>query len=213
NTIDNAHRFDANVEWKPSERDFIKISPQLSYGRRTTVSNNYNENLMNEELYNVESNYLDGVSTSPNVRFSGLYNRRLNDRGRNIFFDMNISSSGTRQDQDRIIETLVGDPNNGDMTVDSLYRRTLAEMDNKSWNGGGSVSYLEPVSEFGKIEIAYDFNMNTYDNNRSQNAFDVDGTVLDDDRYIFDRMYDYSFSTHRFGANYNYNNEKIKYAI
>lgn len=213
NTIGNSHRFDANFEWKPSDRDFIKVSPQLGYGRTTTLSDDFSENLLNDELYNTESNYLDGVSKSPNVGISALYNRRLNDKGRNIFFNMNIASSGTKQDQDRIIETIVGDPNNSDMTVDSLYRRTISETDNKSWNGGASVSYLEPVSQFGKIELSYDYNVNTYDNNRSQEAFNADGSVLDDSRYIFSRMYDYSFSTHRFGANYNYDNDKIKYAI
>lgn len=213
NTIGNSHRFEANLEWKPSERDFIKVSPQLGYGRTTTVSENFNENLLNNALYNTESNYLDGVAKSPNVGVSALYNRRLNDKGRNIFFNMNIASSGTKQDQDRIIETIVMDPNNGDMDVDSLYRKTIAEMDNKSWNGGASVSYLEPVSQYGKIEVSYDYNVNSYDNDRSQNAFNDDGTELDDSRYIFSRMYDYSFSTHRFGANYNYNNDKIKYAI
>ena len=213
NTIGNSHRFDANFEWKPSERDFIKVSPQIGYGRTTTLSNNFNENLLNSELYNTESNYLDGVSTSPNMGISALYNRRLNDKGRNIFFNMNIASSGTKQDQDRIIETIVGDPNNSDMTVDSLYRRTLAEMDNTSWNGGASVSYIEPVSQFGKVELSYDYNVNTYDNNRSQDAFNADGSILDDSRYIFNRMYDYSFSTHRFGANYNYNNDKVRYAV
>lgn len=213
NTIGNSHRFEANLEWKPTEKDFIKVTPQVSYRNTKTNSFSFNENLINGGLYNTEENTLSGVSTSPNVGISALYNRRLNDKGRNIFFNMNISSSGTKDDQDRIIQTLVGDPNNADMEVDSLYRRTLAELDNKSWNGGASVSYLEPVSQYGKIELSYDYNINTYNNNRRQDAFQADGNLLNDDRYVFDRVYDYSFSTHQVGANYNFNNDKIKYAI
>ncbi|MGJ1287343.1 outer membrane beta-barrel protein [Sphingobacterium spiritivorum] len=213
NTIGNTHRFEANLEWKPSAKDFIKISPQLGYGKTTTDTYSHNENLLNGVLYNTESNNSYSSSRSPNVGISALYNRRLNDKGRNIFFNMNINSSGTKQDQDRIIETLVGDPNNSTLTMDSIYRRTLAELDNKSWNGGASVSYIEPLSQFGKLEVSYDYNVNTYDNNRNQKAYNLDGSVLDDDDFNFERMYDYSFSTHRVGANYSYNNDKIKYAI
>ncbi|GHE46391.1 outer membrane beta-barrel protein [Sphingobacterium griseoflavum] len=213
NTIGNAHRFEANLEWKPSEKEFIKVTPQLSYRQTKTNSFSFNENLINGALFNTEDNTLNGIAKSPNMGISALYNRRLNDKGRNIFFNMNISSSGTKDDQDRIIQTLVGDPNNSNMDVDSLYRRTLAELDNKSWNGGATVSYLEPVSQYGKIELSYDYNVNTYDNNRRQDAFNADGSTLDDPRYVFDRLYDYSFTTHQFGANYNFNNDKVKYAI
>ncbi len=213
NTIGNSHRLEANLEWKPTQNDYIKITPQLSYGRTTTDGYSYNENLLNDVLYNTEANTSNSIAKNPNLGFSGLYNRKLNDKGRNIFFNMNINSSGTKQDQDRIIETLVGDPNNANMTMDSLYRKTLLELDNKSWNGGASLSYIEPVSQFGKIEVSYDYNVNTYDNNRTQEAFNEDGSSLEDDIYTFERVYDYSFSTHRFGANYNFNNDKIKYAI
>ncbi|TDS08450.1 outer membrane receptor protein involved in Fe transport [Sphingobacterium paludis] len=213
NTIGNSHRFEANLEWKPSEKDFIKITPQLSYRSTKTNSFSFSENLLNEALYNTENNSLNGIAKAPNVGVSALYNRRLNDKGRNLFINMNISSSGTRDDQDRIIETLVRDPNNADMSMDSLYRRTLAELDNTSWNGGATVSYLEPVSKYGKIELAYDYNVNSYDNSRQQDAFQADGSGLNDPRYVFNRMYDYSFSTHQFGANYNFNNDKIKYSV
>jgi len=213
NTIGTSHRLEANLEWKPTSNDYVKITPQLSYSRTTTDSYNNSSNLLNDVLYNTEDNTSNSIAKNPNLGLSALYNRKLNDKGRNIFFNMNINSSGTKQDQDRIIETFVGDPNNANVTVDSLYRRTLLDLNNKSWNGGASLSYIEPLSQFGKLEVSYDYNVNTYDNNRNQEAFNRDDSPLEDDIYTFERVYDYSFSTHRIGANYNFNNDKIKYAI
>lgn len=213
NTIGTSHRFEGNLEWKITDKDYIKLTPQLSYGKTTVNGTSSNENLLNDVLYNTEDNETHSISTNPNMGISGLYNRKLNDKGRNLFFNFNVNSSGSKQDQDRIIETLVGDPNNANINMDSLYRKTQAELDNSSWNGGASLSYIEPISTYGKLEVGYDYNVNTYDNNRNQEAFNFDGSQLDDDRYNFQRMYDYSFSTHRVGASYSFNNEKIKYTI
>ena len=221
NTIGNSHRFEANLEWKPSKNDFIKLSPTLGFSRREVLENSTFANSVSKDLggirdtslINTEDNLSNALSKSPNFGISGLYNRKLNDNGRNIFFNMNINNSATKQDQDRIIETLLADPNNSNETLNSIYRRTQLEMDNKSWNGGASVSYIEPLTQFGKLEATYDYNFNSYDNNRSQQAFREDGSIYDEPGFNFDRMYDYTFSTHRIGANYNFNNDKIKYAI
>ncbi|MBP3943504.1 TonB-dependent receptor [Sphingobacteriaceae bacterium WQ 2009] len=220
NTIGNNHRFEANLEWKPTLNDFIKLSPTLSF-RKSEVSaisdiKNYfrgTASTTEDILYSSEYNTNNSLSKSPNYGISGLYNRKLNDNGRNVFFNMNVNSGASKQDQERIIETIVKDPNNMDMTEEQVYRRTLAELDNKSWNGGASVSYIEPLSQFGKLEVSYDYNINTYDNTRNQRTFKEDGGIFDSPGFNFDRTYDYSFSTHRVGANYNYAKDKIKYAF
>lgn len=213
NTIGNSHRFESNLEWKPTDKDYIKLSPQFGFGKTTSDALSDFKNILGDDLYNAEDNNSYSVSTAPRFGVSGLYNRRLSEKGRNLFFNMNWNSSSTKQDQDRILESMISDPNNADQSVSEIYRKTISEMDNKSWNGGASVSYLEPVSEFGKVEVSYDYNINTYDNNRAQSAYYEDGQLIEDDQYNFERMYDYSFQTHRIGANYNYDNNKLKYSV
>lgn len=213
NTIGNNHRFEANLEWKPSKNDYIKLSPTAAFAKSDVNAQSNIKNYLNDILYNSEVNNSNSNSKSPSYGISGLYNRKLNDKGRNLFFNMNINNAATKQDQERIIETIVVDPNNANLTEQEVYRRTLSELDNKSWNGGASVSYTEPVSKYGKVEVSYDYNTNTYDNNRNQHSFNEDGSVYNYPGFNFDRMYDYSFSTHRVGANFNYNNDKIKYAF
>lgn len=213
NSIGNSHRLEANVEWSLSEKDYIKFSPQFSFGKtRTNVFSDFTNTLGDVE-YNSEDNQSYSVSSAPRVGLSGLYNRKLSEEGRNLFFNMNWNSSANKQDQDRVLESMISDPNNADQDVNTIYRKTISEMDNKSWNGGASLSYLEPVSEFGKVEVSYNYNVNTYDNNRAQSAFDEDGAPILEDQYNYERMYDYSFQTHRLGVNYNYNSEKIKYSL
>lgn len=213
NTIGNSHRFESNIEWKPTDKDFIKVSPQFGYGR--TRSDNILDftNTLGDVLYNSEDNISHSKSTAPRFGVSALYNRKLNESGRNLFFNMNWNSSGNKQDQNRILESLIADPNNAGQTVEEIYRKTISEADNKSWNGGASVSYLEPLSEFGKLEFSYDYNINNYDNNRAQSAYYEDGGLIEGDQYNFERVYDYSFETHRVGVNYNYNGDKLKYSF
>src|SRR5699024_12290437 len=100
---------------------------------------------------------------------------------------------------------MISDPNNADQDVNTIYRKTISEMDNKSWNGGVLLSYLEPVSEFGKVEVSYNYNVNTYDNNRVQSAFDEDGAPIIEDQYNYEIMYDYSINILRLVVNYEYN--------
>src|SRR5690606_28567385 len=83
----------------------------------------------------------------------------------------------------------------------------------KSWNAGASVSYLEPLSEKSKLELAYDYNTNDYDNEDKQSAFNENGSALPDQKLNFNYDYDYGFTTHRFGASYMFENDKVKYSL
>lgn len=214
NTIGGSHRFEANIEWKPSSKDYIKISPQFGYENSdgTTLSNSitYRSNIFNNsQNQNVVAN-----STAPRFGISGLYNRKLNDKGRNVFVNMNFNNAKTEKDQNAILDRLLADPNNADASLSSIYEKTILESNNKSWNGGASFNYTEPLSEKGKLELTYDFNKNKYDNYSKQEGFDKDGNLISEDPKLnFDYNYDYSFSTHKVGANYLYNGDKITYSI
>lgn len=206
----NSHRFDWNVEYKPTTVDYFKISPSLSLRDSRSdglvLANNTLEGvLINEQITNSFSKNL-----VPNYGVSGLYNRRLNDNGRNLFFDYSINSSSTEQDDERVLETALL---NSGTTVDS-YIRTIADLKNMSLNGGASVSYTEPLSQYGSLEIQYDYNFRNYDNRRVDNALDANGQqIINDDIYIGNRIFDYSFITHRGNLNYRYRSEKIIYSI
>ena len=213
NTLGTNHRLEANLEWKPNDANYVKISPQLSLGNTKSSTLSDFENILNDKLFNSEENEAYSNSRAPRLGVSGLFLHKFKKEGRNIYVDANLRSSATKEDQDRIIETLIADPNNAGNTISDIYRKTISELDNKSWNAGANLTYSEPLSDLSRIQFTYDYNVNTYDNNRSQVAFDEDNGIINDDLYNFERFYDYSFSTHRLGASYNFNNEKLQYTV
>ena len=216
NNITASHRLEANLEWNITDKDYIKLTPQFGFNNNKLNSTSLSQSFFESVLTNTDNELEANESNIPRYSISGLYNRKLSDNGRNLFFNFNYDNAATNSDYDRILERLVNDPNNANATSEEIYQRTLQEVKNKSWNAGASLSYIEPLSEHGKLEFTYDFNKNNYDNRRYQDAFKEDGTpFLNNDSTIINFHYDqdYSFTTHRIGANYAFENDKVKYSI
>ena len=213
NNIRSNHRFEGNLEWNISDRDYIKLTPQLGFNDNS--SNNFTRSIFREEslLDNTQDQSSITDATSPRYNFSGLYNRRLNDKGRNLFINFNYDNSVTDNEFNQILDRLVYDPANQNAPLDSIYEQTLREAQNKSWNAGTTVSYTEPLSEKSKLELTYDFNTNDYDNFNRQEAKDRNGNPLASDVLNYSYDYDYAFNTHKIGASYMYENEKVKYTL
>lgn len=213
NTVRGNHRFEGNVEWNITSKDYLKITPQFGY------NDNSGNNLSNSTFF--KNNIKDNTqlqtslseSTSPRYNVSGLYNRRLSEKGRNIFINFNYDNALTDNDIDQILDRKVYDPANQNATISELYEQTIREAQNKSWNAGASVSYLEPLTDKSKLEFTYDYNTNDYDNSDKQNGFDQNGNPLGNPQLNYAYNYDYGFTTHKVGASYMYENDKIKYSI
>ncbi|MGB7526407.1 outer membrane beta-barrel protein [Sphingobacterium cellulitidis] len=217
NNIVSSHRLEANLEWNISDNDYIKLTPQFGFtGNKAKSNSEGNWFDFSDATETFDTRVENSVSDVPRFGMSGLYNRKLSDKGRNLFMNFNYDNAATTEDYQGVLDRLVTDPNNSNSSMAEIYEQTIREVNNKSWNAGGSLSYLEPVSEHGKIEISYDFNKNNYVNKQYQDAFDEDGAALPNlDNRILNYHYDqdYSFTTHRIGANYAFENDKVKYSI
>ncbi|TDQ73348.1 outer membrane beta-barrel protein [Sphingobacterium yanglingense] len=217
NSIRADHRFEGNLEWNISDKDYIKITPQLGFSDNTTRSVNTATYLKNLLKDNIQVTDLNSGSNAPRYNFSGLYNRKLNNKGRNLFFNLNYDNAVTENEFNEILNQKIYDPANQNESIKDVYVQTLRDAQNKSWNAGASVSYTEPLSEKSKLEVTYDFNNNDYDNKDKQNAYDINNQLIADPElsgvknYVYN--YDYAFTTHRVGASFMYDNEKIKYSI
>jgi len=212
NSIRGNHRLEANLEWNITDKDYIKITPQFGY------NDNSADNMSNSIYYsggekNTQLQTALSASTSPRYNISGLYNRRLNDKGRNIFFNFNYDNANTKNDIDQILDGKLYDAANQNTLISEIYEKTIREAQNKSWNAGASVSYLEPLSDKSKLEVSYDYNTNDYDNFDKQKAFDENGSSLLDPQLNYSYDYDYGFTTHKIGASYLFENDKIKYSL
>lgn len=212
NNIRTNHRFEGNLEWNITANDYIKLSPQLGFGNNTEDNTDKVKQLISGDFSNYQiTNDLNSSST-PRYNFSGLYNRKLNDKGRNLFFNFNYDNAVSEAEYNKELNRWLSDPNNSDLPVSDIYEKTRREVENKSWNAGASVSYTEPITEKSKLEVTYDFNNNDYDNHNLQNLEDSRGSsgasILN-----YDYKYDYAFTSHRVGASYMYENDKIKYSL
>ncbi|MGV6945559.1 outer membrane beta-barrel protein [Sphingobacterium kyonggiense] len=213
NKITSSHRLEANIEWNISDKDYIKLTPQFGFNDVKTTSDIFTNSYLNDIFVNEQTESVLNNSNVPRYSLSGLYNRKLNDKGRNLFFNFNYDNAATTNDYDRVLQRNLADPDNSGTPLSDIYEKTLQEVNNKSWNAGTTLSYTEPLSQFGKLEFTYDFNKNAYDNKNYQDAYFENGNPNTDPDLNFHFLQDYSFTTHRVGASYMFENEKIKYSV
>ena len=206
------HRFEGNLEWNISDKDYIKISPQLGFGNSDVYDLNKVQQLISGAFSNYQITDETNDSNAPRYNFSGLYNRKLNDKGRNLFFNFNYDNAVTESEYNRELDRWLTDPNNLNLPASDVYEKTRRNVENKSWNAGASVSYTEPLTEKSKLELTYDFNNNDYDNLNAQKLLESRGSN-GDGILNYDYNYDYAFTTHRVGASYMYDSEKVKYSL
>ncbi len=210
-SMGNDHRFSWNVEYKPDDKNYIKFSPNFSLRHNRADNLSLSSNTLGQQLINELTNRQLNKSVAPNYGASGLYNRRLSDNGRNVFFNFSLNTASTEQDQERILNTLVYETSIEDL--DSVYQQHLVDLQNKNLNGGASMSYIEPLGQYSTLELSYDFNFASYDNDRQANAYDIDGLLIDNPEYNNNRNYDYTFYTHRGSLTYRYRNDKWNYSL
>jgi len=210
-SIGNDHRFSWNVEYKPDDKNYIKFSPNVTFRQNRSDNLSLSTNRQDDQLINDLTNRQVSKSYAPNYGASGLYNRRLSDKGRNVFVNFSINTASTTQDQERLLHTLVYETAVEDL--DSVYQQHLVDLENKSLNGGATLSYIEPLGQYTTLELTYDFNFASYDNYRNANAFDIDGVLIDNPEYNNNRSYDYTFYTHRGTLSYRYRKDKWNYSF
>src|SRR5690606_5344087 len=155
-SIGNDHRFSWNVEYKPDDKNYIKFSPNVTFRQNRSDNLSLSTNRQDDQLINDLTNRQVSKSYAPNYGASGLYNRRLSDKGRNVFVNFSINTASTTQDQERLLRTLVYETAVEDL--DSVYQQHLVDLENKSLNGGATLSYIEPLGQYTTLELTYDFN-------------------------------------------------------
>lgn len=217
NSIKASHRFEANLEWNITDKDYLKLTPQFGFDNNDNTGFENRRTYLGSAVNNIQKLNTISTSSAPRYNISGLYNRKLNDKGRNFFLNFNYDNAVTESDFNRVSDKLIGNVDDPNASLDSIYELTIQELMNKSWNAGGTLSYTEPLSEKGRLELTYDLNVNDYDNRNKQVGYDRDGNISDDSHLNFknnyDYDYDYAFTTHRAGASYIYSGEKLSYTV
>lgn len=207
NVINDNHRLNWNLEYKPDSLNFIKFSPSFSYGSTADAgSSNYIQN-NNGALSSDGTTLSNTQSTNPNFGANVLLNHRFQKRGRNISLFLNANNSNTKREDDQITQyinyVVSGNTN--------VYRNQELYDANRSSNISANLSYIEPLSKIAGLEFNYNHSTTNYTNERE--TFDISPAGLSSRNNSLSNDYRYSFSTNRFGVNYRVNAQKYNYSI
>ena len=195
-------------EWTPDSLTNIIFRPDVSYNRATSMSVS---NTDRKSSANSDRDFLsDGNSFSKGhtFRFNGnlLINRRLNNKGRSLSFEV----SGGLSDGDTDGSTY---SRNDYYNIDSLsIQDQIYNQKNNSYNWRTRISYMEPLGWNNFLELSYDIR-NTH-SETDKVTYDKDAT----DGYT-DLAEDYTrntkndFLNQRISANFQSRRQSYNYTI
>lgn len=207
NVINENHRFNWNVEYKPDTVNFIKFSPSFSYSATDDLGNSsYLQNL-NGVLTSDGTTIYKTNSTSPNFGANLLLNHRFQKRGRNISLFVNANNSKSNQQDDQLTQYInyIASGNT------NVYRNQDLFDENRSSNMSANLSYIEPLGKFSGLEFNYNHSTTNYRNERE--TFDVSPGGVSSLNMSLSNDYNYAFSTNRFGVNFRVNQQRFNYSF
>ncbi|MDB5012792.1 MAG: hypothetical protein JWQ25_994 [Daejeonella sp.] len=201
-SINNNHRFNWNLEYKPDTINYIKISPTLTYNDYNSLGNPFSIVQRGNQVTNNSGPTISNSST-PNFGGNILLNHRFAKKGRNLSLFGNVNISNNEQDQDitNLIET-------GGVEV---FNRQLQNITNNSRNTGGNISYTEPISKQSFLELSYNYNSTNYDNDRQIDSVNSSGVATHS--FLLSNEYNYSFTTNKLGLNYRFQSQRYNYTL
>jgi hypothetical protein len=196
-------RFTFNMEYKPDTINYLKISPSFSYaGVHTNITGS---NLLENDTA-VLSNYNYKTlshSSAPNYGISLLYNHRFNSHGRNFSIAAGVGRS-TSTIYDNPVYTYIN-------TAASAPLDQFINTNSHTDTVGASVSYIEPLSTHGFVELNYKYHRAYTADDKQTDTLAADGQV--NNYPLLSNDYTFTLTTNRFGLNYRYIQKKFNYTI
>lgn len=206
-TISNNHRFNFNMEYRIDSLNYLKVTPNFSYGKNNgNTLSDFNIASPNSTSIGTE-NDLNNSST-PNYGLEFLYNHRFGSKPRNLSFNGEFSSKTYKQEGDVTNNSVVYTQNG----QTDKYQQQLNSDNNNNDNWRLRVSFTEPLTQTNFLEFNYQYSLANIDNNRTVFK-SVDSNIDPVFSDNLSNLYNYKFTTNRFGLNYRVNQKKFNYTI
>ena len=202
------HRFYFNMEYNIDSFNYIKISPNVSYG----ISKGFNDTRFD---YNTDANgkTSEGTntnrsgSTAPNLSSNILFNHKFRKRGRNFSVNVNAGTSGNSSDQDSRNNTIRYVP-----FTTTLNNYLYNSQENDNSNYGLRFTYSEPLSKVRSLDLAYSHNFSYARNNKS--TFNIDPvTGFQIFNPFLSNDYENNFYTNRANISVRTTEKKYNYTV
>lgn len=190
NTIN--HRFTWNIEYKPDDVNYLKVTPVLSYqsiipdALASSVSTR--DNAVNQAY----SSTYHGHASEPSEGLTALYNYHFRRGGNNLSFNFTVTNSTGNQFQNPVYDYTDGTP--------TAPVNQLITTNTRTTNYNATVSYLQPLANNRYLEFIYAYNstVNTF----GKNTYTTDSLGQPDFDSTLSASYNYTFVRHRGGVNY-----------
>ncbi|MEO3402286.1 outer membrane beta-barrel protein [Mucilaginibacter sp. CAU 1740] len=198
------HRFTFNVEWKPDTINYFKITPNFSYSSTNTNANEAVSSTvggLQDQAYTSLS-HSDG--TSPNYGINVLYNHRFNAHGRNFSINVSANSSKTTQFDNPTYQYADGAPHTAPENQQIFTNSRVTSV-------GTNMSYLEPISKNGYLELNYAFNRSSTRSDKETDTLSAANTFNNYD--LLSNNYKYNFTTNKVGLNYRFVEKKYNFTM
>ena len=203
------HLMTWDIEAQLDSRNYLKISPNLSYStvNGTSYSNDTikNRNIVSERTYHATDE-----EATPNFDMDVLYSRMFHKPGRKFVLNMQgkYASRDKHEDLSDYFESMnaySGEP----VQDDAYFLAQQIKSNNQSRIGRLKASFVEPIDESSILEIGYEYNYTAIDSRRS--VWDTN-----EERFVDSLGVDYSyfFQSNRVGLNYQMEqSERFKYTL
>ncbi len=210
NNINDNHRINLNLEYNFDSLNYLKVSPNFSYGYthgRSDNDFNYweNDNFKTQEGYNADTI----IRKTPNFSGNLYYNRRFTKRGRNFSVNIGWGASSSLSDDDKTNFTREFLKAGG---YSDTFLDQLINQNNKNHNYGIRATYTEPVAKNRFLDVSYAYNNSFTKNDRR--TYDLDSpdglaTYIDS----LSNAYENTFISQNVGLSLRTVNTKYNYSV
>lgn len=208
--INNNHRVTLNLEYNFDSLNYLKISPNFSYGYANNRGNTdfdywENNSFKTQEGYNGDTI----LRRTPDFSGNLSYNHRFRKKGRNLSVYVGMGTSSSVSDDDKINYTREFLKAGG---YTDTYLDQLINQDNRNRNYGIRATYSEPVASNRFLDISYGYNYSYTRNDRS--TFDLDD--ISGQMHFNDSLsnaYENNFINQSAGCSLRTINKKYNYSV
>lgn len=191
-----------NMEYQIDSLNYLKIAPSLNLS--SNKSDNLSARQITELVRQDQNTISNSDASSPAFGADILYNKRFLKPGRNFSLNYSFNKSYNQNDQN-VADAFDFYDTGGILVADSASNR-LIYTDNERFNNELNMTYSEPLGVYSRLDFSYAFNRSEYDNSRITNVEGASGYLRSDS---LSNVFDYAFTTNRFGLSYRYDRDKL----
>lgn len=186
------HGIQWNMEYKPNEADYLKVTPAFGYASSNGTQTAQNTSTRADTVNSAYSSINKSSLNAPSYGFTALYNHRFNKKGRDFSISLSVNSTQNNSYQTPVYNFTAGPASIPDQQV-----RTNSHTNAFNTN----LSYLEPVGEYSSLQFSYAFNLSKTFSDRQTDVLDTLSHIFSPDSTLSNR-YNYTYITNRLGMNF-----------